>query len=60
MLALIWEMGGFGRLGWRAATTIVRGDNGEVFWEKIVWSGVAWTNGGVVVGGLVCRREIST
>ena len=40
MLALIWEMGGFGRLGWRAAATIVKGVNGEVFWAKIVWSGV--------------------
>ena len=39
MLVLIWEMGGFGRLGWRAAVAIVKGVNGEVFWEKIVWSG---------------------
>ena len=60
MLALIWEMGGFGRLGWRAATTRVKGVNGEVFWAKIVWSGVVWTNGGVVVARVVCRREIST
>ena len=60
MLALIWEMGGFGRLGWRAATTIVKGVNGEVFWAKIVWNGVVWTNSGVVVARLVCGREIST
>lgn len=53
MLALIWEMGGFARLGWRAAATIVKGVNGEVFWEKIVWNGV-------VVAGLVYGREIST
>ena len=60
MVALIWEMGGFGRLGWRAATTIVKGVNGEVFWAKGVWDGVVWTNGGVVVVGLACRMEIST
>ena len=60
MLALIWEMGGFGRLGWRAAAAIVKGVNGEVFWAKGVWNGVVWTNGGVVVAGLVCGREIST
>ena len=60
MLALIWEMGGFGRLGWRAATTIVKGVNGEVFWAKRVWSTMVWTKGGVVVARLVCRREIST
>ena len=52
-------MGGFGRLGWRAATSIVKGVNGEVFWEKIVCNGVVWTNGGVVVAGLACGREIS-
>ena len=38
MLALIWEMGGFGRLGVGAAT-IVKGVNGEMFWVKGVWSG---------------------
>ncbi len=38
MLALIWEMDGFGRLGWEAATPIVKGVNDEVFWVKGVWS----------------------
>ena len=37
MLALIWEMGGLGRLGWGAAS-IVKRVNGEVFWVKGVWS----------------------
>lgn len=60
MLPLIWEMGGFGRLGWRAAVAIVKGVNGEVFWVKGVWNGVVWTNGGVVVTGLACGMEIST
>ena len=50
-------MGGFGRLGWRAAVAIVKGVNGEVFWAKGVWDGVVWTNGEVVVA---CRMEIST
>ena len=39
MLALIWEMGGFGRLGWGVAAAIVKGVNGELFWVKGVWSG---------------------
>ena len=60
MLALICEMGGFGRLGWRVAATIVKGVNGEVFWAKGVWDEVVWTNGGEVVTGLVCGMEIST
>ena len=60
MLALIWEMGGFGRLGWRAAAAIVKGVNDEVLWAKGVWNGVVWTNGGVVVARLVYGREIST
>ena len=29
-------------------------------WEKGVWNGVVWTNGGVVVAGLACGMEIST
>jgi hypothetical protein len=29
-------------------------------WEKGVWNGVVWTNGGVVVAGLVCGMETST
>ncbi len=40
MLALIWEMGGFGRLGWRAVAVIVKGVNDEVFYVKGVWDGV--------------------
>ena len=60
MLALIWEMGGFGKLGWRAVVAIVKVVNGEVFWVKGVWDGLVWTNGGGVVTGLVCRMEIST
>ena len=60
MLALIWEMGGFERLGWRVAVAIVKGMNDEVFWVKGVWDGVVWTNGGVVVTRLACKREIST
>ena len=60
MLALIWEMGGFGRLGWREIVAIVKGVNGEIFWAKIVWNGVVWTNGGVGVVGLACRMKIST
>ena len=59
MLALSWEMDRFGRLDWGAAA-IVKGVNGEVFWAKMFWSGVAWTNGGVVVAGLICGRDIST
>ena len=53
-------MGGFERLGWGAVATIVKGVNDEVFWVKGVWDGVVWTNGGVVVAGLVCGRDIST
>ena len=49
-------MGGFGRLGWRAAVARV---NGEAFRAKGVWDGVVWTNGGGVVTGLVYRMEIS-
>ena len=60
MLALIWEMGGFERLGWTTAAAIVKGVNGEVFWAKGVWNGVVWTNGGVLVVGLACGMEIST
>ena len=60
ILALIWEMGGFGRLGSRAVAEIVKGVNGEVFWAKGVWDGVVWTNGGVVVAGVACGMEIST
>ena len=57
---MIWEMGGFGRLGWRAAAAIVKGVNGEVFWVKGVWNGVVWTKGGMVVARLACGMEIST
>ncbi len=39
MLALIREMGVFGRLGWGAAGAIVKGVNAEVYWVKGVWSG---------------------
>ena len=53
-------MGGFGGLDWGVAAAIVRGVNGVVLWEKMVWSGVVWTNGGVVVARLVCGRGIST
>ena len=60
MLALIWGMGGFGILVWRAIEAIVKGVNDEVFWVKSVWDGVVWINGGVVVAGLACRMEIST
>ena len=60
VLALAWEMGGFGRLGWRATMTIVKGVNNEVFWAKGVWDGVVWTNGGVVVARLACGMEISS
>ncbi len=37
MLALIWEMGGFGRQGWGVVAAIVKGVNSEVFWVKGVW-----------------------
>ena len=53
-------MGGFGRLGWRAAAARVKGVNGEVFCVKGVWDGLVWTNGGGVVTRLVCGMEIST
>ena len=60
ILALIWEMGRVGRLGWGVAVAIVKGGNGVVLWEKMAWSGVLWTKDGVVVAGLACGREIST
>ena len=53
MLALIWEMGGFGRLGWKETTKIVKGVNGEVFWAKggLGWSGMdQWWGGGSWIG----------
>ncbi len=60
MLVLIWEMGGFGRLGWKVEAAIVKGVNDEVFWVKGVWDGVVWTKDGVVVARLACGIEIST
>ena len=60
VLALAWEMGGFGRLGWRAAAVIVKEVEDEVLWVKGVWNEVVWTKGGVVVTGLACGMEVST
>lgn len=40
ILALIWEMAGFGRLDWGVSAAIVRGVNGVAFWAKMAWSGV--------------------
>ena len=60
MLALIWEMGRFGRLGWRVAATIMKGVNDVVFLVIGGWDRVVWTNGRVVVARLACGMEIST